>query len=963
MNRLRVRAFALLAVVCGAAVCALAAPCRYEFSCDHANAHYRVGEEVRFTVKAFAADGARVTNGTITVKLDNFGSTRIGEPKTFDLAKDPEPTVTGSLPFPGFLRARASGLEDTGEAGWAVAVDAEKIRPHTPEPEDFDAFWRAAQEKLEREVPLDMTCTLDPEFSNAGTNIYRLSYNTFGGRLYGSIMLNRNLKRPYPVRVRVPGAGCGRGANDVRFMMPYDDFMNVQLTIFPWAPSISSNLTEVTRKYEQFGRDSMERYGLPWYQGGIDVSREDFLYYRVILGVNRAVNWLASQKQFPIDRSRFVYMGSSQGGGLGLALLALNRNFTRGCVHVSAFTDQLAGGDHGRQAGWPFAADSVKEDVRAAVAERLCYFDACNFSRRIRVPMYFTCGFADGVCPPAGVYAAYNVCGSSEKHMGDGIGMVHSLKPALANLPEPWLREPAVSFAPELTAFNPGEVTVGGEIGHHFDLTVGKILHHCDLENDFLRYFRERTPGEAGVEGDNEKNGGPYNGFVGIGMFLDGVVKACARGIGGAPLRTFKDKAIADLIATQGSDGSISVFTSIPKGRVVWPHRAVWDSHESAYILQALVGDYQAFGTRSSLAAAVRLADHVIEREEGINLGCETAFVMLWQATGDAKYRRWLEDHLVIAAPPEKYGRLLCACSLRHVYASLARAVAQLDYATAVGRRDPELLAFPQTLAGRLFGPYSSVTGSCTTGDGKREWGEIWGTAQYGTGKWGETCATAYAMRFSKKMLQFDPSTRWGDLIERATYNAFFAAQSEDGVNCRYFVPFEEQGEWWPRDTYCCPNNFRRWMFELADVVFLRTPEGVAVNLYSDATLRTDGLVVEMRTRYPEDGEVFLRVDAAKPLKLKLRIPRWSREPDAGTWRTVALKAGHSETRLSFKFEDRYVAGRAEQSGKVALMRGPLVYGVDKDGRRVRFSDSSRVRTYIPLPTGAVAVPDELIGR
>ena len=504
--------------------------------------------------------------------------------------------------------------------------------------------------------------------------------------------------------------------------------------------------------------------------------------------------------------------------------------------------------------------------------------------------------------------------------------------------------------------FAPGEVRVGGEIGHRFDLTVGKILHHTDVDNDFLRYFRNRVDGE-GPEAERMENltskGGPFGGFVGYGMFLDGVVKACARGIGGEELLTFKRRALRDLVATQGDDGSISIFKSIPKGRICEPHSALWDCHESSYVLQTLAGEALATGDRAMLRAATRLADHMMEREEGLNLGCEAAFVMVYRASGDQRYLDWLERHLRIADGLEAYDKLVVINGVRHVYTAIARAAAQLDYAEATGSADARYRAPAFELMARLMGPYSSVSGSCTDN-------EQWSVVERGTGNWGETCATAYAMRLAKKLQCLDPSPRYGDYLERLMYNALFAAQSPDGVNCRYFVPFEERGEWWPRDTFCCPNNFRRWIFELADVVFLRSERGVAVNLYTDASLKTGGLSAEMKTRYPEDGAVEIVTESDRAIELLLRIPLWSAEPDAGRWRRLALPAGRQVTKLDLRPVERLVAGRGQQKGKAAFLRGPVVYGLDENGARVRFSDPARVRTYFVPPEGASVREDEL---
>ena len=112
-----------------------------------------------------------------------------------------------------------------------------------------------------------------------------------------------------------------------------------------------------------------------------------------------------------------------------------------------------------------------------------------------------------------------------------------------------------------------------------------------------------------------------------------------------------------------------------------------------------------------------------------------------------------------------------------------------------------------------------------------------------------ETCATAYLLRLCAGRMAAGDETRYGDLYERVLYNAFFAAQSADGRRHRYFTPFDQPGEWWERgDTYCCPNNFRRMVFEIPDAVFARRKDGIAVNLYAPARLKTAGLDVEMKT-------------------------------------------------------------------------------------------------------------------
>ena len=86
--------------------------------------------------------------------------------------------------------------------------------------------------------------------------------------------------------------------------------------------------------------------------------------------------------------------------------------------------------------------------------------------------------------------------------------------------------------------------------------------------------------------------------------------------------------------------------------------------------------------------------------------------------------------------------------------------------------------------------------------------------------------------------------------MERTIYNGLFAAQSPDGRQIRYYSPFDGPRAYFDKDTYCCPNNYRRIVAELPAMVFYRAHGGVAVNLYESATA-TIGL--------PGDNKISVR--------------------------------------------------------------------------------------------------------
>ena len=536
--------------------------------------------------------------------------------------------------------------------------------------------------------------------------------------------------------------------------------------------------------------------------------------------------------------------------------------------------------------------------------------------------------------------------------------------------------EAAAPVAPAaFEPFKPGEVTVGGEIGRRMEITAAKLMR-TDIEQTFVRHFRTRkeTP-EA------------WGGFAGWGMTLDAIVKAAAHGVGGEKFRRFKDHWVAETLGVQSADGAISMFSGKP---------GIWDNHEQAYLLQALALDHRHFGNADALAGARRLADYLIRRKSTVNLGLETGFLLVAAETGDRRYADYCRDCFATTGDNDAYDRALPVNGVLHVYTWIQRVLAQMQYRALTKCDTPTLHAAEDELFRRAFVDYSSVSGSMSGGP---RWGEVWDISQIGLGRWGETCVSAYLLRATAARMAEHPETRYGDLYERVMYNAFFGAQSQDGEKQRYFIPFDESGEWFEHETYCCPNNLRRMMFELPDAVFFRTADGVALNLFTPAELKTKGLAVSVKTDYPQDGHVSVRVTAKRPGVLRVRVPKWTNLPDVGAWRALAYGAGSADFAVDFPMDVRLVRGRAAQVSRVAVLRGPVVYAVAKrkgwagnmdafaldtdapmtwkgggvavtlvDRRRqarheetlVPFCSESRERTYLPVVGNGATVDDEL---
>jgi len=399
----------------------------YKVDLDRPSGIYRCGETATFTVRLLGKKNLAASGRPVAV-LDNFGTT-VFTNMSFDVSSNGAVLkVSGTLQEPGFLRLSLPPTKNGRRDPFVFSAgfEPEKIRKGSPSPADFDAFWADARARLAREVPLDVQMVRVPERSTAAFDFYRVSFATFGRRVHGymSVPTDKS-KAPFTVDFEVNAASFGDWTND---MAGRGDAICVRFSVYPFAPDWKWRKSGLEAKYKKMVARLAARFGVQSYsQAGITESREAYFFYPVILGIDRAVDWVAARPD--VDRSRFRYQGTSQGGGFGFYLCGLNRAFTRAAFYVPAITDTM-GYLKGRQSGWPMIVEnnSSTPERRAAAEKWAPYFDGANFASRITCPVRVAVGFSDTTCPPCAVYAAYNEIKVKDKAIGNGIGMTHSCK-------------------------------------------------------------------------------------------------------------------------------------------------------------------------------------------------------------------------------------------------------------------------------------------------------------------------------------------------------------------------------------------------------------------------------------------------------------------------------------------------------------------------------------------------------
>ena len=248
-----------------------------------------------------------------------------------------------------------------------------------------------------------------------------------------------------------------------------------------------------------------------------------------------------------------------------------------------------------------------------------------------------------------------------------------------------------------------------------------------------------------------------------------------------------------------------------------------------------------------------------------------------------------------------------------------------------------------------------------------------------------ESCASIGLALFGLRMNQITRESRYIDVAERALYNTVLAGIALDGKSFFYVNPLEV----WPpacmdgtskkhvkavRQKWfgvaCCPPNIARTLASLGQYIYGVDSEQnqIFVNLFvSNETkvLVKDGEVsLKLSTRFPWENQFVLEVAGVpeKGAEIFLRIPDYAREyqvlcpgmeteqTEKGYCRVFMKKDG--EIRVSFQAPPRYLYANPQvraDSGKAAIMRGPLVYCLEEadngDNLPAIFADTEKPLT------------------
>lgn len=432
-------------------------------------------------------------------------------------------------------------------------------------------------------------------------------------------------------------------------------------------------------------------------------------------------------------------------------------------------------------------------------------------------------------------------------------------------------------------------------------------------------------------------------------------------------LERMVDVAITEVADAQLPDGYIHSYFGLKLDERWTNLRDLHEMYNAGHLIQAGVAHYRATGSTRLLDVVSRFADLIcdtfgpasegkVENVDG-HEEIEMALVELARATGNDRYRAQAQFFVDIRGKGVIGGRdyhqdRVPFRELDVVEGHAVRAV----YYTA-GGTDLFLESGEQAMHDALEKMWHNMVERrmyVSGGIGARHDREAFGK-DYELGNeraYNETCAAIGSVMWNWRMLAIDGEARFADLIELQLYNGMLPGLSLDGRLYFYENPLEDDGThrrtpWF--GCACCPPNVARMLASLGGYVYSTSDRAAWVHLYagSEATLTLpDGTTVglQQRTEYPWDGDVSVTVDGEGAWSLMLRVPAWCHAGarievngeayatplQPGTYAEIKREWTRGDTvRLSLPMTvERLVShpNVLENRGRVAIMRGPLLY-------------------------------------
>jgi cephalosporin-C deacetylase len=265
-------------------------------------------------------------------------------------------------------------------------------------PADFDEFWRRTL-ATSREAWWSPRLKRMPSPVRA-VELYDVEFAGFAGNpIRAWLRVPGDASDAVPAVVQYVGYGGGRGLAEEGLHWAASGFAHLQMDTRGQGAMWSAGGTS---------DDGATGPSTPGFLTRGIGDPEQYYYRRLIADAVLAVDAVRSLAR--VDAARVSVFGTSQGGGLALAVAALAEGLRSAHAFVPFLCDfpraiRITDREPYREIGRYLA---VHRGSESEVLRTLSYFDGVNFARRATTPVTMSAALMDATCPPSTVFGAFH---------------------------------------------------------------------------------------------------------------------------------------------------------------------------------------------------------------------------------------------------------------------------------------------------------------------------------------------------------------------------------------------------------------------------------------------------------------------------------------------------------------------------------------------------------------------------
>ena len=443
-------------------------------------------------------------------------------------------------------------------------------------------------------------------------------------------------------------------------------------------------------------------------------------------------------------------------------------------------------------------------------------------------------------------------------------------------------------------------------------------------------------------------------------------------------LRETAEKIIDEVVSVQEPSGYLNTYYQDDRRSLRMLPQTQTTGHElynMGHMLQGAIAYFRATGNRKLLDAGLRFVDDFLIPNYGpapkmpIVSGhpeIELALIELYRITGDKRQLDLagyiLQGDSRIELPERRTIYMFSGTPFTartkmqgHAVRAMYACCGGTDFYMETGDAK-----YWQTL-NMLWNDTTGTKMYLTGGVGSRSDGEAFGDAYElpNFRAYGESCAAIGNMMWNWRMLAITGDAKFTDVIERALYNGINSGMSLDGTLYCYRNPLaydpstgdKIRNPWY--DVTCCPPNLERTFGSLPAYFYSTSADGIYVHLYDDSELNWHlengvALKITQKTMYPWEGDVDITVTPAEisDFIFYVRVPGWADHVQvavngkplsgavSGEYLPIRRRWSPGDVvKLKLEMFPQVMEANprvADDTGRVAIQRGPLVYCLEE---------------------------------